>query len=94
MALARLVFRVHAIQRLFQRRLAAEDVRHVLTTGTVIETYPSDTPYPSYLVLGFRGPRPIHVVAADNVAANETIVITVYEPQPDQWESDFRRRRA
>ena len=68
-------------------------MRQALTIGSVIESYPDDTPYPSYLVLGWRGARPIHVVAADNVASNETIVITVYEPEPDRWESDFRRRK-
>ena len=66
----------------------------MLTTGEVIAHYPSDTPYPSYLSLGWRGLRPIHVVAADDVASSETIVITVYQPESEQWESDFRRRKA
>jgi hypothetical protein len=89
----RLVFRVHAIQRMFQRRISVDDVRHVLSTGEVIEDYPNDTPYPSRLVLGWRGSRPIHVVAAENVESQETIVITVYEPDLTQWEPGFRRRR-
>ena len=29
-----LLFRVHAIQRMAQRRISAADVRHVLETGT------------------------------------------------------------
>ncbi len=33
------------------------DVREVLTSGEVIESYPDDTPYPSRLVLGWRGSR-------------------------------------
>lgn len=90
---SRLVFRLHAIQRMFQRRISESDVRHVLTTGEVIEVYPDDTPYPSRLVFGWRGSRPLHVVVADNLEARETIVITVYEPDPGQWESGFRRKR-
>lgn len=93
MAFDRLVFRVHAIQRMFQRGIDADGVRRVVTNGEVIEGYPDDTPYPSYLVLGRSGSRPIHVVAADDAASQETIVITVYEPEPGQWESDFRRRK-
>ncbi len=89
----RLVFRMHAIRRMFQRQISIEDVRHVLTTGQVIEDYPNDTPYPSHLVLGQCGTRPLHVVAADNVASRETIIITVYEPDPAQWEPGFRRRK-
>jgi hypothetical protein len=41
-----LVFRLHALQRMFQRRISAQDVRRVLETGELIEDYPHDTPYP------------------------------------------------
>ena len=88
-----LVFRVHAIQRMFRRRISEEDIRQVLATGEVVEEYPDDTPYPSRLVLGWCGTRPIHVVVADNVEARETIVVTVYEPDLAQWEPGFRRRK-
>lgn len=44
-----LVFRVHAIKRMFQRQISKDDVRHVLETGEAIEAYPHDTPYPSRL---------------------------------------------
>jgi len=87
------VFRVHAIQRMFRRRISKEDVCQVLATGEVIEEYPDDTPYPSRLVVGWCGSRPIHVVVADNAEAKETVVITVYEPDTAQWESGFRRRK-
>ncbi len=93
MAPTRLVFRAHAIQRMFERRVSQADVRAVLDIGEAIERYPEDMPYPSRLVLGWIGSRPIHVVAADNVGAQETIVITVYEPDPEHWEPGFRRRR-
>ena len=89
----RLVFRVHAIRRMFERQITPRDVRGVLETGELIEEYPNDTPYPSRLVLGWRGPRPLHVVAADVTDAWETIVITVYEPDPSRWEPGFRVRR-
>lgn len=92
MAYERLVFRVHAVQRMFQRRITEEDVRHVLQTGEVIDRYPDDTPYPSRLVLGFCGARPIHVVAADDSQTELTIVISVYEPDPARWDVTFRRR--
>lgn len=89
----RLVFRVHAVLRMFERGITVDDVRAVLRTGETIENYPDDSPYPSRLVLGWSGHRPLHVVAADNAEANETVVITVYEPNPARWEPGFRRRR-
>ena len=89
----RLVFRIHAIQRMVKRGINEVDVREVLTSGEVIESYPDDMPYPSRVVLGWRGSRPIHVVAAENADADETVIITVYEPDTDLWEAGFRRRR-
>lgn len=93
MVFSRLVFRVHAIQRMYQRVISEVEVRHVIETGETIEDYPDDSPYPSRLVLGWSGSRPIHVVVADNVDDQENIVITVYEPDPTEWEPDFKRRK-
>jgi len=76
-----------------ERGIREGDVRQVLDSGDVIADYPGDLPYPSRLVLAWRGHRPIHVVAADNHDDRVTIVITVYEPDPTLWETDFRTRR-
>ncbi len=78
-------YRVHAIQRMFKRGISSEDVRQALLTGEVIEEYNNDKPYPSRLVMAWSGKRPLHVVAADNTDEGETIVITVYEPDSDEW---------
>lgn len=88
-----LVFRVHAIQRMFQRKISKEDVSLVVATGETIETYPTDKPFPSRLILGWSGVRPLHVVAADNASAQETIIVTVYQPDIEEWESGFKRRK-
>lgn len=87
-----LIFRVHAIQRMFQRRISKEDVRHIVATGEVVEEYPDDIPHPSRLMLGWRKSQPLHVVVADDPDSQQTIVITVYEPDPSKWDSSFRRR--
>lgn len=89
----KLVYRTHAIERMYERYISKQDVRHVLEHGEVIEDYLEDIPYPSRLVLGWIEGRPLHVVAANNDDMGETIIITVYEPDSSLWESDFRRRR-
>ena len=93
MAYQKLAFRVHAIQRMFERHFNEMDIQECIELAEVIEGYPNDTPYPSRLVMGSVRGRPIHIVLADNAEAKETVVITVYEPDPKQWETDFRRRR-
>ena len=50
---ARLVFRVHAVQRMSERGITERDVREILSAGETIEEYPDDTPYASRLVLGW-----------------------------------------
>ena len=88
-----LVFRSHAIRRMFQRGIGVEDIRHVIATGEVIEDRPDDLPYPSRLVLGSIRGRPLHVVVADDDANATTIIVTVYEPDPSRWRPGSRKRR-
>jgi hypothetical protein len=79
---------------MFQRRISEAEVRRVVATGETIETYPTDKPFPSRLIVGWEGTRPIHVVAADDVSAQETIIVTVYEPDTAEWEAGFKRRKS
>ena len=78
---------------MFERSVSAADVRQVLEAGEMIEDYPDDTPYPSRLLMGWIGTRPLHVVVADDKVEQATIVITVYEPASHRWSSDFKRRQ-
>ena len=59
----------------------------------VVEEYPDDTPYPSRLVLGWVSARPLHVVLAGPTVEGDTILVTLYEPDPEQWEEGFTRRK-
>jgi hypothetical protein len=78
---------------MFQRRISGTEVQQVLASGETVESYPGDTPYPSRLVLGWHGSRPLHVVVADNEEDQETIVITVYEPKAEDWDDGYKRRK-
>ncbi len=85
-------YRLHAIRRMAEGGITTDEVKQVLSGGETIQEYPDDRPYPSRLVLGWIGSRPLHVVAADNAANDETIVVTAYEPDPLRWDADFRKR--
>jgi hypothetical protein len=89
----KIIFRVHAIQRMFERNITDADIRHVLANGETIESYPDDTPYPSRLMLGWSGTRPLHIIVADNLKDNERIIVTVYHPDPERWDTDYKRRK-
>ncbi len=89
----RLIFRLHAVRRMFERGVSEDDIRDVLAAGETIEDYPTDFPLPSRLILGWIGSRPLHLVVARNAATVESIIITVYEPGLDKWNPDYRTRR-
>ena len=86
-------FRVHAVQRMFERNVSVKNISQVLRTGETIEDYSSEMPEPSRLLLGFQGKRPFHVVTSENPAAHETTIITVYIPDPAKWNKDSKSRR-
>lgn len=91
------IFRVHAIQRMFARGITEVEVRSVLEDDDAIEENSDDAPFPSRLLLGwfeFHGHQtPIHVLASFDSTTNTIFVVTVYEPDPRLWELGFRRRK-
>lgn len=89
----KLLFRIHALQRMFQRGISVDDVRSALSSAEVIEEYPQDLPYPSCLMIGWCRGRPLHIVVAREQKAAETIVIPVYEPDPALGQADFKRKK-
>ena len=87
-----LLFRVHAVQRMFERYISVKQVSRALQLGETIEDYSTEMPEPGRLILSFRGKRPFHVVTSENSETNQITIITVYIPEPSRWSSDFKRR--
>lgn len=86
-------FSGHAVQRLFERKLTKQAVTDVITTGEIIAEYPNDSPYPSYLILGFVSGRALHVVVAFDKQTRLCYIISAYEPNTKQWGKDFKTRK-
>jgi len=77
---------------MIERGISVATVREVLENGELIEEYKADSP-PRYLMLGWSGEKPIHVVGEDDPVTDETIVVTAYEPDIKRWKAGFRERR-
>lgn len=43
----KLIYRKHAIMRMFERGISEADIRKIVSTGEAIACYPDDRPYPS-----------------------------------------------
>jgi hypothetical protein len=89
----KILLRVHAVERMFERNVSLSKVVQTIQAGETIEDYSSEMPEPSRLILGFRGKRPFHVVTSENPEKDQITVITVYVPDPNKWNKDFRSRR-
>jgi len=87
------LFRMHAVERMFERGIEIKDVQTALTSGEEIEHYRDDAAYPGRLLLWKAGKRTLHVVVADDLEAERVIVVTCYRPDRRRWTDDFRRRR-
>jgi len=91
--MTKILYRVHAVQRMFEREISPVKVRKALETEDVIEDYSSEMPEPSRLLMGFQGKRPFHVVTSENLEEDEITVVTVYLPDPNKWKKDSRSRK-
>ena len=89
-----IILRVHAVQRLFERKVSVAKVLQAIHSGETIEDYSAEMPEPGRLILGYQGKRPFHVVTSENPKTNAVTVITVYIPDPGKWGQDFKSRRS
>jgi len=82
----------HALQRLFERGISRTEVLRAIAHGETIERYRQREPFPSYLLLLVEE-QPLHVVAALDRESSMCHVVTVYRPDAQHFEADFKTRR-
>lgn len=86
-------FSKHAVDQSILRHVRVQEVREAIANGQVIEDYPDDKYGPSCLICGFtQAQRPIHIQCS-YLSRPLIKIITVYEPDPQQWNDDFTQRR-
>lgn len=90
----RVIYSAHAARRMFERSIGATDVAALLRAHEVVEAYPTDQPYLSALLVAVVGGRPIHAVVARDSTSNTIVIVTVYIPDPTQWEADHKTRKT
>ena len=85
-------FTEHAAERAVERNISETEIGYAGAQAITIEEYPDDKYGPTRLLLGFTVVgRPLHIQVADSPSPLVRI-ITLYEPDPAEWE-DYQRRR-
>ena len=85
-------FSRHAFRRVVERNISEQEIREAGVNAAVIESYPRDKYLPSGLLLGITyAGRALHfqVSFADS---DKTKIITIYEPDPNEWIENRERR--
>lgn len=82
----------HSIRRFRERGIKMQDIKNAVFTGTIIEQYEDDFPFPSCLICGSssRG-LPLHVVMSDEGSASR--IITAYFPDHNNWDETYSVRK-
>lgn len=85
-------FSRHALHRVVERNIAEQEIREAGAHAEIIEEYPDDKYSPSALLLGFTAAgRPLHFQVS-YAATEMTKIITIYEPDPQEWDNHRKRR--
>lgn len=75
--------------------LTFDEIYFSVLHGEIIESYPTDKPYPSCLIFGKTfGGDPVHSVWAYNEQNRWAVLITVYRPDPTRWINWRERKRS
>ena len=87
-----IVWTAHILERMQERNTEPSDVIQCIKYGKIIEQYPQAYPYPACLILGRKiNQTIIHVVVG--FGDDCLWIITVYEPNEDEWHNGFAERK-
>jgi hypothetical protein len=76
------------------RCLDAEALRNAIASLEIIEAYPDDKYLPSFLLRGETKGAVFHAQIATDVEGDNIRVVTMYTPDADEWDEEFRKRRT
>jgi Domain of unknown function (DUF4258) len=86
-------FTRHAFKRAVERNISEQEIREIGENVEVIEDYPGDKYSPSCLLLGVTQDKRLLHIQASRVESDITKIITLYEPNKDEW-IDYKIRRT
>ena len=76
-------FSDHSVKRMIKKNVTRQEVESTILTGEIIEEYPDDKYSPSCLVYGkTKSGRDLHIQVS---LPPIVVIITVYEPDPEEW---------
>ena len=85
-------FTRHALKRAIERNISDVEIRELSEAIEIVEDYPDDKYSPSSLILGFTQRNRALYLQISRIESDFIKIITLYEPDPEQW-INYRRRK-
>ena len=79
--------------RLAGRFIPRELILAAAASYELVEAYPDDKYFPSYLILARHDRDAFHVLFAADVEGDNVRVVTADRPYPGEWQPDLKTRR-
>ena len=83
----------HASMRIQQRSISTDVLLIGVESLEIIEEYPSDKYLPSFLLRFEFGREVFHAQIATDVVGWNIRIVTMYDPDAEEWDHELRARR-
>lgn len=84
-------YTVHGARQRIARGIERREIEEAIAAGEIIEDYPRHHYGPACLIAGRTAEgKALHLLCSVRATVD---IITVYEPDPLEWEQDLRTRR-
>jgi len=83
----------HVNMRLKARFISRQAILQSIERYEIIEEYPKDKYFPSYLVYSEYQGDIFHILFALDLEEQNVRIVTAYRPNPEEWAEGFRTRR-
>ena len=84
----------HAVEEMRNDELSLDSVLAGTCSGEIIKQYPDDKPLPSCLIFGRTDKEVFHSVWAYDKIKKGSVLITVYVPDPEIWDSELMNKKG
>ena len=82
----------HASSRAAERAIRSHEIEEAMLGCLLVEDYPNSDNGPRCLLLSYtKSGKPLHIVVSYPPAVK---VITIYQPNIDDWSDDFMTRKS
>jgi YgiT-type zinc finger domain-containing protein len=83
----------HVMRFLTEGKISTAEIEDAISSGKILEVHKHPSRGISYLVLGFSGKKPVHVICAET-QNSRLVILFAYIPSPPIWKNSYQRSQS